>query len=156
MREAITTATCILPHRISPRDSGGPYFAALVTLGTEAAGATDPERATLVAAASYASAVLASRLFPAYVLLVPALGVLLIGMVMVRGAFSRAAGYLGVLAGVVGTVTTFGGFVSPAYEVFVIPTALLTTLWFFVVGYRLLGVAQTGSMRAGYDSRDGD
>jgi hypothetical protein len=120
-----------------------PNYAALMTLSTEAAGATGADRATLVAAASYPSAVLASLLFPVYAILVPALGILAIGVVMLRGSFDRASGSIGVATGALGTVAVVGGLIVDAVGLLAVLTALLTTVWFFVVGYRLLGASRS-------------
>ena len=120
-----------------------PNYAALITLSSDATNATDAERAVFVAAATYPSAILASALFPVYVILVPALGILAIGVVMLRGGFARAAGYIGVATGVLGTVAVVGGLIIDAVGLLAILTALLTTVWFVVVGYWLLGTART-------------
>lgn len=91
-----------------------------------------------MAAASYPSSVIGSGLFAVYVILVPALGILTIGLVMLNGAFGRTAAYLGVLTGILGTVAVAGPYVWSSLGTVVILTSLLTTVWIFLVGYRLL------------------
>jgi hypothetical protein len=120
-----------------------PNYAALITLSSQAAGTTGADRATLVAAANYPSAVLTSLLFPAYAILMPALGILAIGVVMLRGSFDRASGYIGVATGALGTVAVVGGLIVDAVGLLAVLTALLTTVWFFVVGYRLLRASRS-------------
>jgi len=50
-----------------------------------AAAANEAQRAAVVAAASYTSAVQSSHLLPVYAILLPALGKLVIGFVMLKG-----------------------------------------------------------------------
>jgi hypothetical protein len=116
-----------------------PNYASLIVLsGDYAAATTDAQRASLIAAASYPSSVLESPLFPVYVILVPAVGIAILGIVMLRGTFNRAAAWLGVLTGVLGTIAVVGPWFVRALDVTVIITAVLTTVWVFVVGYELL------------------
>lgn len=78
-------------------------FAGLITLsGDYAAATTDAERAAALAAASYPVAVFRSSLFAAYVIGVPAVGILVTSLIMRAGPFSRVTVWVGVLAGVVG------------------------------------------------------
>ena len=84
------------PDRASP---------ALITLsGDYAAATTDAERAAAVAAASYPVALFRSSLFAAYVIGIPAVGILLISWVMRAGSFGSIAAWTGILAGVAGLV----------------------------------------------------
>jgi hypothetical protein len=117
-------------------------YAALITLSADYATLTDDaERAHLLAAATYVASVLSSSLFPVYVILIPALGALLIGLVILRGAFSRTAGYLGVVTGILGVVAVLGAYVWPSLSSLYVLTAVLTLVWFLIVGYRLLRLA---------------
>jgi hypothetical protein len=60
-----------------------PNYAALISLSAEYAATTGKaHRATLIAAASYPKAILDSSLLGAYIILVPGLGVLVIGLVL--------------------------------------------------------------------------
>jgi hypothetical protein len=60
-----------------------PNYAALISLSAEYAATTgEAHRATLIAAASYPKAILDSSLLGAYINLVPGLGVLVIGLVL--------------------------------------------------------------------------
>ena len=114
-------------------------YAALLVLSADYAATTDDAvRATLAAAASYATSVLGSTLFGVYVIVVPGLGVLAIGVVMLQSGFSRIGGIVGVLTGVLAMLAVLGAVVWPSLDVLVIPTALLTTMWVLIAGYRLL------------------
>jgi hypothetical protein len=120
-----------------------PNYSSLITLSSKYAAATsDAQRATIVAAANYASAVLSSSLIGVYVILVPAIGILIIGLVMLRGVFSKATAYLGVVTGILGVVSVGGTFFISALGIMAIPTSILTTVWFLFVGYRLLRLSQ--------------
>jgi hypothetical protein len=116
-----------------------PNYAVLITLSGEyAAAASDAQRAALVATASYPAAILESSLLAAYIILVPGLGILFIGLVMLRSVFSRAAAYLGVGTGIMAIVAVLGAFVLEPLGTLAILAAVLTLIWFFVVGLRLL------------------
>jgi hypothetical protein len=116
-----------------------PNFAALISLsGSYAATTDEPQRTVLIGAASYATAILESSLLAIYIILVPGLGVLVIGLVMLRSAFGRAAGYLGVATGLAGIVAVVGALVYEPLGTMAILAAVLTLIWFLVVGLRLL------------------
>jgi hypothetical protein len=110
-----------------------PNYASLISLSGKYTAATNgDQRAVYVAAASYASAVLTSRLEAVYSILFLSLGILLIGLVMRKGSFSKSSAYLGMVTGFLGIaagVSTFG--------LIVILASVLTTIWVLVVGYRL-------------------
>jgi hypothetical protein len=115
-----------------------PNYAALLTLSEGyAAATTDLQRATYVAAANYSTAVLNSTVLKVYAILVPALGTLLIGLVMRKGIFNKATAYLGVVTGLLGIVSVVGPLLLSALDATIILTSLLTTVWFLLVGLRL-------------------
>jgi Domain of unknown function (DUF4386) len=113
------------------------YASLIILSGDYAAATADAQRAADVAAANYASAVLTSRLEAVYSILVPALGILMAGLVMLRGIFSKGTAYLGVVTGILGIVSVAGPFLVSALSVTIIITAVLTTVWVLLVGYRL-------------------
>jgi Domain of unknown function (DUF4386) len=116
-----------------------PNYAALISLSAEyAAATTDAQRATLLAAASYPKAILDSSLLGAYIILVPGLGVLVIGLVLLRSTFGRVVAWLGVVTGVSGVLAVLGAFIYEPLGTVAILTAVLTLLWFLLVGLRLL------------------
>jgi hypothetical protein len=109
-------------------------YASLLTLsGLHAAATNDVQRAAYVAAANYASAVLASRTEVFYSIVDLSVAILIIGIVMLKGTgiFSKITAYLGLAAGIFGIVSTTGFFVT------IIMNAVLTTIWVLFVGYRL-------------------
>ena len=119
-----------------------PAYSALITSGGNyAAATTDAQRAIFVAAAGYPSAMLDSPLSGTYAILFPALGALLTGLVMLRGIFSKATAYLALAAGITGIVF-MGSYVADALYVVRIINALLATVWYFFVGYRLYRLGQ--------------
>jgi hypothetical protein len=112
-------------------------YASLIMLSGDYAAATnDSQRAILVAAASYPSAVIASPLAAVYAIGTLSFGFLVIGSVMLKGVFSKPTAYIGILTGVLGIAAVVG--VSLA----VILNAVLATIWLFFVGYRLSRLAQ--------------
>jgi len=107
------------------------YASLLVLSHGYAAAASEAQRAAYVAAASYPSAVLASRLALVYAIGTLSFGFLVIGLVMLRGVFSKATAYLGVVTGLLGIAAVAG------FSVAVILNALCALLWLLFVGYRL-------------------
>jgi hypothetical protein len=126
-----------------------PSYAGLIGLATQY-GATPDEarRASLAVAAETPAAVLGSGLFKAYAILVPALGILVLGWAMRRSAFGRGTAYLGVFTGAFGAAAVAGSLVVPALGSAVILTSVLTTLWVLLVGVRLLGPGGAASPAA--------
>jgi hypothetical protein len=114
-------------------------YASLLTLsGLHAAATNDVQRAAYVAAANYASAVLASRTEVFYSIVDLSLAILIIGFVMLKGTgiFSKTTAYLGLAAGIFGIVSIAGFFVT------IIVNAVLTTVWVWFVGFRLVRLGQ--------------
>src|SRR6266850_6063073 len=90
-------------------------YASLLTLsGLHAAATNDVQRAGYVAAANYASAVLASRTEVFYSIVDFSVGILIIGFVMLKGKgiFNKTTAYLGLAAGIFGIISTAGFFVT--------------------------------------------
>ncbi len=126
-----------------------PAYASLITLGQQyAVAATPAERTLLVAAAGYPSAVLGSPLQAIDSILTLSIGIFVTGLVMLRGAFWRAPGILGVATGVVGITsvaqTALTGEVSPL----AIAASLLTIGWLVLAGRSLLRSRQPSGRAA--------
>src|SRR5712671_5716919 len=116
-------------------------YASLLTLsGLHTAATTDVQRASYVAAANYASAVLASYTEVFYSIVDLSVAILIIGFVMLRGKgiFNKTTAYLGVGAGIFGIISIAGFFVI------IIINALLVTAWVLFVGYRLFRLGPHG------------
>jgi hypothetical protein len=109
-----------------------PNYASLITLSSNYAAATnDTQRAAFVAAANYASAVLPYSQ-TVYSILVISFGILLVGLVMLKGIFRKSSAYLGLVTGILGIIS-----VISALNVTIIITSILTIAWVCLVGYRL-------------------
>jgi hypothetical protein len=118
-------------------------YAALLTLsGLYAAVPNEVQRAGCIAAANYASAVLASPTEVFYAIVDLSIGIFVIGFMMLkeRGIFKRTTGYLGLAAGVFGFISVGRFFIA------VMLHTVLITIWFLFVGYRLC--------RLGFDHSD--
>lgn len=115
-----------------------PNYATLITFSGDYATLTnEAQRAAYVTAANYASVVLESRLIGAYIILVPGLGILLTGLVMLRGIFSKTTAYLGIATGIFAIVSVVGPFFVSALGLTAILASVLTTVWLLFVGFRL-------------------
>src|SRR5213593_728804 len=118
-------------------------YASLITLsGTYAAATSDAQRAVVVAAANYPSAVLESRLLGVYAILVPAVGILMTGVVMLKGVFSKTTAYLALIAGILGIVSVAGPLLEKSLGLAVIISSVFTTIWVLFVGRRLYRLGQ--------------
>ncbi len=119
-----------------------PAYASLITLGRQyGMAATGEERGLLVAAAGYPSAVLSSTLQAVDSILTLSIGILGVGLVMLRSGFGRSPALVGVAVGVLGigsvAQTAATGTLSPL----AIATTLLTIAWLALVGRVLLFLA---------------
>ena len=118
-------------------------YSSLISLSTKYAIATnDTQRMAFVAAANYAYGVLSSSLFAVYAILVPALGISIIGLVMLKGTFSKVTAYLGVVTGILGIISVVGPFFLTALGMVAIITSVLTTVWVLLVGIKLLKLSK--------------
>lgn len=113
-------------------------FPSLIILGGNYAAATsDAQRAIIVAAAGYPSAIIDSPLAGIYAILFPGLGELLAGLAMRKGIFSKALAYTGIIAGVCGILAGIGPIFIRDLEAAQYINASLAMLWFFFAGLTL-------------------
>jgi hypothetical protein len=118
-------------------------YAALIELsGGYAAAANEAERAVIITAAMYPAAVLESSLLFVYNTLTLSIGILLTGLVMLKGIFGKGAAYLGLVTGITGIVAVVGSFFISALSVTIILASVLTTAWALWVGYKLYRLGQ--------------
>lgn len=122
-----------------------PNYSSLITLSNNYLSLDDNQRRTIVAAATYAHSVLSSDLIAVYIILVPSLGILIVGLVMIKGAFKKGVAYLGIVTGVLGVVSVLGSFFSDSFGIGVILTSVLTTFWVLFLGLKLLSVSRNES-----------
>ncbi len=123
-----------------------PNYSSLITLsGKYAAAANDAQRTAFVAAAHYPSAVLTSSVVGVYAILVPSLGSLIIGLVMLKGPFGKLTAYLAVISGILGIVSVVGPYFVRALGLAIVIGSALTTVWVLLVGYRLYRLGHAGS-----------
>ncbi len=114
------------------------HYASLLVLYSKYCAATsDLQRAGYLAAADYGSAVLTSPLEIVYAIVTLSFGILVTGVVMLRGVFDKVTAYLALATGVFGFASLTG------LSVAIIGNALLATVWLFFVGYRLYRLAQS-------------
>ncbi|MBV8114288.1 MAG: hypothetical protein JO300_06070 [Silvibacterium sp.] len=112
------------------------YASILALYGRYSAATGDAQRAAYLAAADYASAMLASRLEVVYAIVTLSFGILLTALVMRRGSFDQITAWLGLVTGVLGIASLTGSSLA------IIGNALFATLWLFFVGYRLYRLAR--------------
>ncbi|MGA2114947.1 MAG: hypothetical protein ABSH56_09385 [Bryobacteraceae bacterium] len=113
------------------------HYASILTLYRDYSTATDdPHRASYVAAANCASAMLTSPLEIVFAIVTLSSGILLTGLVMLRGSFNKITAYLGLATGILVVASLTG------LSLTIIGNALFATAWLFFVGYRLCRLAQ--------------
>jgi hypothetical protein len=114
----------------------GHYASILTLFHNYSLAADDAHRAAYLAAAEYAAAVLATPMEIVYAIAIPSTGTLLAGIVMLKSQFGKFAAYLALITGVLGILALTGWF--PV----IMGNALFATVWFFVVGYKLIRLAR--------------
>lgn len=113
-------------------------YAVLIPLSESyAAAADEAQRAAVIAAATYPTLVLESDLLFVYNSLTLSVGILLAGLVMLKGIFSKGTAYVGIATGILGVIAVFGPLLISALSATIILASLLTTIWVLMVGYRL-------------------
>ena len=113
------------------------HYASILMLYSKYSMATsEVERAGYLAAANYGSAVLTSPLEVVYAIVTLSFGILVSGVVMLRGVFDKITAYLALAADVSGIASLTG------FTVAIIGNALFETVWLFFVGYRLYRLAK--------------
>ena len=106
--------------------------------GSYAAAANEAQRAVLVTAAIYPATVADSILIFIYNTLTLSVGILMTGLVMLKGIFGKIAAYVGLATGFLGTVSVVSSFFADSLSsVTIILASVLTTVWVLLVGYRL-------------------
>ena len=118
-----------------------PAKVSMITLGEAYATATGEQRALLVGAAGYPSAVLDSILTPVYSILTLAIGILGTGLVMLRSGFGRATAIVGVATGATGIVSVVEAVLTGTFPVLVVGASLLTIAWLVLAGRGLVRLA---------------
>jgi hypothetical protein len=117
-----------------------PAYASLVELGRQYAEATGAQRDQLVAAAGYPSAVLSSPLQAIDSILTLSIGILVTGLVMLRGGFGHAPALVGVATGGLGIASVAQTAVTGTISPLAIAASLLTIAWLVLVGRSLLAL----------------
>jgi hypothetical protein len=117
------------------------YSTMIVVAADYAAATSQAQEAALVAAAAYPAAVLQSPILGTYAIVVPALGVLFIGLVMLKGVFSRLTAYLALGMGVVG-ILYIGSFFMEGLTALRYLTGILAVPFYLLAGVRLYGLGR--------------
>ncbi len=109
------------------------HHASLLALFQNYSSAADEaHRAAYLAAAEYAASIYATPLLTFYIIVIPSVGVLLASIAMMKAGFGKASAWTGVITGLFGLLSLTGFFAL------IMANALGATLWFFLVGARLL------------------
>jgi len=116
-------------------------YSTMIVVGTDYVAATSQaQQGALVAAAAYPAAILQSPILGTYAIVVPALGALFVGVVMLQGVFSRLTAYLALGMGVVG-ILYIGSFFIEGLTALRYATGLLAVPFYLLAGVRLYRLA---------------
>lgn len=99
--------------------------------------ANDIQRAAIVSSAGAAAAVLDSLKLTIVVILIPSLGILLSGFVILKGIFYKGVAYLSFAVGITGILAAVGPTFTDALDTLHIINALLVAVWYLLVGWGL-------------------
>jgi hypothetical protein len=124
-----------------------PAKVSMITLGEAYGSATGEQRALLLAAAGYPAAVLDSVLTPIYSILTLGVGLLITGLVMLRGTFGRATAIVGIVTGILGIASVGETYLTGSFPVLVVGASLLTIVWLVLVGRDLLRMPAAAASR---------
>jgi hypothetical protein len=117
------------------------YSVLLDLSSSYAAAANDAQRAVLVATASYPFAVLDSHdLLGVYTILMTGIGIFMIGLVMLKGVFSKITAWLALVSSSLTIISVVGTPLVSALWVTIIIGSTLIAVWVFFIGntlYRL-------------------
>jgi hypothetical protein len=133
--QQLMRAACLLLHLFVFLDLAvtWTHHASILALyGRYAAESDAVHRAAYLAASEYAASIYATPLLTFYIIVIPSLGVLLASITMIKARFGKASAWTGVITGVLGLLSLTGFFPL------VMANALGATLWFFLLGTRLL------------------
>ena len=112
-------------------------YSTMIITGSEYRAATsEAQRAVMVAAAAYPSVIVTSPLAATYSIVIPSLGALFVGLVMLKGVFSRATAYLALAMGAVG-ILYIGSFFIESLEALRYLTGLVAVPFYLLAGVRL-------------------
>ena len=112
-------------------------YSTMIIVGSDYVAATsEAQQSALVAAAAYPAAILQSPLAGTYAIVIPALGALFVGLVMLKGVFSRATAYLALAMGVVG-ILYIGSFFIDSLAALRYLTGLVAVPFYLLAGARL-------------------
>jgi len=121
------------------------YSTMIVLGGDYAAAPSQAQQAALVAAAAYPAAILQSPILGTCAIVIPALGALFVGIVMLNGVFSRVTAYLALGMGAVG-ILYIGSFFIDDLAALRYATGLLAIPFYLLAGIRLYRLGRSSSV----------
>lgn len=112
-------------------------YSTMIIAGVQyGAAVTQAQRAALAAGTAYASAMLDSPILGTYAILIPSLGVLFAGLVMLRGVFNKTTAYVALATSITGILFMASYFIDALSALRYI-NALLAMVFYLLVGVRL-------------------
>lgn len=119
-------------------------YSTMIVVGSDYVGASSAaQQSALVAAAAYPAAILQSPIPATYSIVFPSLGALFVGIVMLKGVFSRLTAYLALAMGAVG-ILYIGAFFIEDLAALRYATGLLPVPFYLLAGMRLYRLGAGG------------
>lgn len=112
-------------------------YSTMIVVGSDfVASTSDADRAAMLSAAAYPAAILQSPILGTYAIVIPSLGALFVGIVMLKGVFGKLTAYLAIGLGAVG-ILYLGSFLVESLEALRYATGLLAVPFYLLAGVRL-------------------
>lgn len=104
------------------------------------------EKENIITAATYPFLIVRSNLLFVYNSLTLGVGIFMTSAVMLKGIFSKATAYTGLLTGFFTIGAIIGSFLeTPLTTMMIIFASLLTTIWYLMIGFKLYKLGQLRS-----------
>lgn len=115
-----------------------PNYSALMSLSSGYSAATSSlDKLSYIAGANYATAVLTSPVLTSFIILLPGLGIMILGWIMHKTKFSNAAAFSGIITGIFAIISFIGPFFSKSLALAAVIASTFTLLWCLFAGIRL-------------------
>lgn len=119
-----------------------PNYVSLINCSIEFKMPSTANQQIQLAIGNYANQMISSALLTVYIILIPSIGIFLIGVGLLREGWYRALSYSALLAGGFGIVAVVGPFIFEPLKQSIIFSSLLTMVWVTLGSYEHLKLAK--------------
>lgn len=115
-----------------------PNVGAVLSYSSDYPAATDAQQAAYLTMADHAATISSQPLAGVYSILVPGVGELLVGLVILRAVFGRVAGWAALLSGILAIFAVVAGYFYDPLGQAVILASTLSLIFYLLAGVRLM------------------